>query len=511
MPGYDTNVSNFAAGFLDVGTDLRFLAGYDSTSMDSQSTDQGIWPEAVMHDWTLPLRADGSSPWVGIAASGVYLSHTLVQAANTSGWTVTQPAIGSGRVPGYAWGDSVTTNCAMPGMEFSIATGAARTAYVANSAGMAAVITPKIHIEPSSPYVDVYGGNGFTGKECMGRFIVLKNTAAPDDMRVQGLRMTDANSSISANTTAYVGSPVTCTMNGSSAVAAFDVDCGSGVGLPSVGLLNPAVPTGATTLRIFQLATRICRSSSVVPIAGAAMAIIATSGHSIGQFVACLGTSGSIPTSTPSSPDPYFSATNAQELIKQMCGIGAGNQMPTHVLVFTGKNFASDEQTQLAAGTQTLYRDRHIAVVTALNTFADNLSSPRPKVCFVYSEAHRHGYTATHVATAQAAVQAAAQSTGASMVDLLVRTNVGNVTSWASYVSSYGGITVAATTTGAGAGPVASSKDYLHPSKGGARFVMRMLYEVFCNSLGYTGQSNLLGKPARVAQSSIRRVAGSAG
>lgn len=486
----DINLSWFSRDFLAQGADIRMIVGYDSMSTDQQSTDQGTLAASIATTWTPPLRADLSPALVGVAGSiASSLSNIGLSNASAQGWTQ-----GSVKTPGDTFQTAGgNQNCGAPASDFYVALGTTRTAHTASSATgvIQYFLGAGTHsMRTGNAYMDVYGGNPFSQRQCHSRY-VLKGTANnPTDMLIKGVRQA-SNNAVGTVSAAITGYPSSAAMALSgTTVQAFDADCGAGAGNPGIHITNPLVPTGAVALRMIGLAGRVFRSSSNLPIAGWHIAAWGTGGHAISNFASCLGLTGY------TSPDPYFSATDAQAFAAALVGGGA-TAGPTHWVIYTGKNFSGDEQTELAAGAVTLYRDRHIAVINRCVAIsrALNGATTMPKVCIVFTEAHQNGYSATFWQTALQAVQAAAAQTSQSCLDLFSRTNTLAMTGtpfvgWANPLGKQAAINDA---VGTSAGPVAATNDYLHHSKTSDRIVAEMMWDAMVQSCGFLPRVSVLG------------------
>lgn len=485
----DINLAWFSRDFLTQGADIRMIVGYDSKSTDFQSSDQGSLPAAIAERWTLPLRSDGSPALVGVCGSAASsLVHLATSTLTANGWTQT-----TGRTPGTAFTDATNQNCGAPACENTVATGAARTAW-----GGAGSTTGVVHqwlfggvhsVRTGSPYADVYGGDPFSNRQTHARVIIKGTATTPTDMLLKGVRQLQSSATVSTNNTAYVSTP---TINASgTTVQAFDADCGAGYGLAGYHLTNPAAPSGATPLQLYLLGSRVFRSSSNLPIAGWHIGSWGTGGHNITQFASCLGLTGY------TTPDPYFSATDAQAFAAAMVGGGA-TAGPTHWLIYTGNNYTATEQTELAAGTVTAYLANHIAVINRCVAIsrALNGATTMPKVCLVFTEVQQNSYTATHWRTALQAVQMAAAQTGQSCMDLFSRTNTLALTGspYTSFSNPFSKASTINSQAGSGSGPVVnSSLDNLHHSRGGDRLIATMMWDAMVASCGYVPQLSVYG------------------
>jgi hypothetical protein len=486
----DINLSWFAKDFLVQGADIRMIVAYDSMSTDQQSTDQGSLAASIATTWTLPLRADLSPALVSVAGSiASSLSNIGLSNGSAQGWT-----LGSVKTPGDTFQTSGgNQNCGAPASDFYVAAGTSRTAWTtATTTGVIQIwAAGGTHsVRTGNAYCDVYGGNPFSQRQCHARYIVKGTANNTTDTLLKGIRQASnvAITTVSAANTAYVSSAAMA-LSGTT-VQAFDADCGAGAGNAGMHITNPTSPTGATALRMIGLGGRVFRSSAAAPIAGWHLAAWGTGGHTISQFASCLGLTGY------TTPDPYFSATDAQAFAAAMVGGGA-TAGPTHWMIYTGKNFSATEQTELAAGNTTTYRDNHIAVINRCVAIsrALNGATTMPKVCLVFSEAHQNGYTATFWRTALDAIQQAAANTGQSCCDLFMRTNTLALTgtpfsSWANPLGKQASINDA---VGTSSGPVAATNDYLHHSKTSDRIVAEMIWDAMVQSCGYLPKVSVYG------------------
>ena len=486
----DINLSWFSSDFLRQGADIRMIVGYDSMSTDQQSTDQGSLAASIATTWTLPLRSDSSPALVGVAGSiGSSLSNIGLSNASAQGWT-----LGSVKTPGDTFQTSGgNQNCGAPASDFYVAAGTSRTGWTtATTTGVVQTWAGAgTHsVRTGNAYHDVYGGNPFSQRQTHARYIVKGTASNPTDMLIKGIRQA-SNTAITTVSAANTGYPSSATMTISgTTVQAFDADCGAGAGNAGIHITNPGTPTGATALRLIGLGGRVFRSSANAPIAGWHLAAWGTGGHTISQFGSCLGLTGY------TSPDPYFSATDAQAFAAAMVGGGA-TAGPTHWMIYTGKNFTGTEQTELAAGNVATYLANHVAIINRCVAIsrALNGATTMPKVCIVFSEAHQNGYSATFWQTALQAVQMAAAQTSQSCLDLFTRTNTLPLTgtpfsSWANPLGKQASINDAA---GTSAGPIAATNDYLHHSKTSDRIVAEMIWDAMVESCGFMPRVSVYG------------------
>ena len=470
----DMNLGSFAQALTVAEADVRLLVAYDSRVTGFQTAAQGAMARGIALAWPMPLRNDETPALVGLFGGTSSLSDTMYIYQGTHGWTTTNRLPG-GAAPYGNWSDGGNNYAGIPTTEFNIAGGSSRTAYVDGSSanGNLWSMLPKLHFEENgNPAIDIFGGNPFSGLQCHARHIALgSGSAGPTDMVLAPIRHVEFWPSVNTlSRTAYPAGSLTCNFTGSSVVT-HDVDCGAGVGMPGFVLRNPvSVGAGVTAMRIFSLGGRLFRSSGGAPIAGFHVGAYGTGGHTIGQACSCLGISGQ----TGLSPDPYVSEANATALIKAGWGRGSGNDAPTHVICYTGANYASDEQTELGAGTKTKYRDRHILWAQKMNDIcaAANGGTP-PKICFVFNPAHRNTYSGTMFSTALAAVSdAAASNANWSLMDLFTPSNSKSLaggTPWASpFLPPLQKGNVYRTINSASTGPQADgSADYVHFGRGG--------------------------------------------
>lgn len=492
----DVNLGSFAESFAVSQADIRLFIGYDSRTTGAQTATQGSIERAIAAIWPMPLRSDETPALVGFFGGTNALNSNSYIYNGTHGWTFTT------RNPGATWSDGSNNLNGYPTTEFTIAGDSSRTAYVdgASANGNVWSMLPQFHLEAAGgPGVDFFGGNPFSSLQCHARHIALgSGSAGPADMQLRGIRHVDFWPAVNTlGRTAYPTAPVTMNFSGTTVIS-HDVDCGAGIGLPGFVLCNPtSVGAGVTARRIFHQGGRIFRSSGAAPIAGFHLGAWATGGHTIGAACASIGLAGH----SGLSPDPYISEANVIELLKAGWGRGTGNNAPTHILCFTGANYAGDEQAQLGAGIKTLLRDRHIAYGQKMSDLCSALNGGvRPKICFVFNQPHRNGFSGLHFSTALAAVQdAAAAVSGASVCDLFTPTNsksLAGSTPWASpFKTAFSRGNTYETTNSASSGPILNgSADYVHHSRGGdVRVALGMWCRMF-RSIGkdpgiYIGQA----------------------
>ena len=505
----DYNMERFASGFFTQDADLRTLVAYDSRATESQTQQQGSLARAMAQVWALPLRSDGTPPLCGLFGGTGLNSSLLYKYAGTHGWTA------AGVVPGGTYQNSGgNTNCGFATTDLYVAVGSGRTAYSDGTSanGNVGSWLPGIHTETGTyPGVDVWGGNPFMGRECSARYVYLgAGSAGPTDMALRAIRSVDFWTSINTLTrTAYVGADVPITLDGSG-VGYQDVSCGSGPGLPGVVLRNPSgSTTGSGPLRIFHQGVRIFRSSGGVPIQGWHLGAYGTGGHTIGQALACIGQSGY----SGLSPDPYFTSANASALYQAGWGRTSGANGPNKVICYTGANFASDEQTELAAGTTTTYRDRHIAWIDAITSLCSALNGgAEPDICIVFTEAIRNTFSGRMYTTALKAVIEAAAARRQSVCDLFTRTNTKDTslsTPWADpFEPPFQKGNVYQNTNTASGGPVKLSGgniDFVHHSRVGDQIIAMMIWQSMAASLGISDSFNVAYPAATIGDNPRNR------
>lgn len=494
------NVARFFNGFTTPGQDLRILVGYDSMCSESQTLNQGSMMRSIIETWDFPNLVDGSPPWVSVGVQGPPTFGRTINAFDLSshGWTKTNNKApgGAAAVTGEGLGGAAsggeTGVSPNPYSDWTIATGAARTAYVAdgNSAGVAMQMTI-FNPPPSGGTGRTLTFNGFcdpfSGRECVARLLWTKNTAGPTDMRVQGTRQLYSTTTLSANNTAFVGSKATIDMSGTG-YTSVDVDCGSGHGEPGLILINPAAPTGASTMRMYVTGVRVFRSLSSVQLPGVSIATLAQGANSDIHQASLLGvadmTTGQSNVNSR-TPNPYVAAADARAYISSLLGgASASVSYANRVIIYTGHNLSDAESSELATGQSATMRAAILGIMTQHAANATALGSEAPRFLVLSCEKFYSGYSTTIRDNKRATLRAAAVEYGAnaSFIDLYDYTNDGAADDqpmW--YSRSYSGRAVA----GSGSGPVVDpSPDYVHNSYHGANYIARMVWEIGMESLG---------------------------
>ena len=364
------NVAGFFRDLLVQNAGLSIAVCYDSMSSESVVASQSSATSAIMRKWELPRRSDGSPAWCGIGTNGTRFivdASRLFMSINsgaTGGWSTS-----AGRNPGGTGSGTTvggpTTVTGSTGGDSAVAlqsytdwsvTGSSRTAWngTVTGTGAASVIIAGTnnHASTSIPGPQGwYGGDPFNSRQTIIREIWFGATGGATDMRVQAIRQVHDQNSISTANTTFVGSVSSAINHGAAGVTYTDADCGAGPGSPGRMLVNPAVPSG-TTIRMYSIGFRCFRSSGGVPIVGAHIAAMATPATYAQQHASCLGKSGmvaSLPNAVEQGPDPYFSAANAREYVKRLCGF-SGNDYATHIIIYDGHNRTATENSELALG-----------------------------------------------------------------------------------------------------------------------------------------------------------------
>jgi hypothetical protein len=489
--GRDLNLAAWIRGLNDETAYNSILIGYDSTITDNQSSDQGVYTSGVITAFPY-LRSDGTPLIAGLGGAAQSLTQTFTSGAAAQGYTLTS------RAAGATW---TTAGGASPqaASEFVIGTGVARTASTvtdqASIAGFAALVEcqPTINNQRGGTrnYVEVLGGDPFRLRETSVRMILRTFANTPDDMRIVGLRQLQGNGTLSTANTELDTITTLSALSGAG-IKSASVTCGNGYGNPRAGLLNPTSTTTGTAYAFGYLGSRVYRTDSGNASPGVHIASIATGGHTIGQWNSALGISG-----TGTTPNPYMSAADAQEYVRLMCGLGTNRDFPTHVIIWDGHNPTTgastpgnDEATEFAAGVQTLGIANRLASIDRLNAMADALSSPRPKVLFVLTPAHRNGYSGLMRNTWYTAVVNAAAQRGASVLDLHARTCPASIDQNAALPYStlepwFAKATSVNAQAGTTTGPVTvASPDWLHPGPTGARDIGQMFWQSLIAATG---------------------------
>ncbi len=496
--GRDLNLRAWLQGLDDENAFHSILIGYDSTCTDQQSADQGIFPAGILAGFPY-LRSDGTPLISGFAGMAQGISQFFNSGPTGLGYTVTS------RHPGEAWstaggaspqgGETTVLGCA----EFTIASGVARTACAlvnqanVNTLAGLVVCQPAFNNQRGGTrnYTEVFGGDPFRGKDTSVSLILRTFESTPNDMRIAGVRQLSGNTIFSTANTRLANLTTLSSLSGAG-IKAVTVDCSNNPGNPLGVLVNPVSTTTGTAYAFGYLGGRVFRTEDTLHAPGVHIATIATGGHSIAQWNSCLGLSG-----MGTSPDPLMSAADAQEYVRLMCGLGPNRDFPSHVVIWDGHNPTTnastpgnDEATEFAAGTQTLGIANRLATIDRLNAMADALSSPRPKVLFVLTPAHRNGYSGLMRNTWYNAVVAAAAARGASVLDLHARTCPASIdqngaTPYNTLTPWYGKFASVHHVAGTSTGPVAIvSQDWLHPNPTGAREVGRLFWDSLIAATG---------------------------
>lgn len=512
------NVAQFFKNFNVQDASIRILVGYDSMCSEAQTLNQGSMMRSILETWDFPNLSDGTPPWVSIGVQGPSTFARTVHSYDLSshGWTKT-----NNKAPGGAAADSgqgiggpasggengVSPN---PYSDWTIATGAARTAYVAdgNSAGVAfqvGVWNPP----PSGGTGRTFGFNSFpdafAGRQCHARMLYTKNTAGPTDMRIQGMRQLWSTSTMSTNNTGYVGSKDTVDMSGST-YAAVDVDCGTGEGSPGFVLINPNSPTGASTLRMYITGCRVFRSTGGLPLtSGVQIATLAQGANSDVHQASLLGvadmTTGQSNVNAR-TPNPYVSAANARTYISNLVGGSTGpTSYPNRIIIYTGHNLSNAEVTELASGQSATMLAAIGGIMAQHTANATALGSEAPRFLILSCEKFYSGYSTTIRDNKRNTLRAAAVAFGAtaSFMDLYDYTNDGTADDTAMwYCRHNAGRAIA----GSGSGPVIdSSPDRVHNSYAGANYIARLVWELGMESLGLS-VGLLRGNRSQIPQAS---------
>lgn len=489
------NVRRFFENFDQSGANIRILVGYDSMCAESQTLNQGSMMRSILETWDFPNLADGTPPWVSIGVHGnpTFGRTILGNDQSSHGWTKT-----NNKAPGGAAADSgqgiggpasggetgVSPN---PYADFTIATGAGRTAYSADgsSAGVA-MFMHQWNPPPSGGTGRTLTLNGycdpFSGRQCHARLLFTKNTAGPTDMRLQGIRQLWSTSTISAANTGYVGSKTTIDMSGSG-YAAEDVDCGAGEGCPGLVLVNPNSPTGASTLRMYVTGVRIFRSSGgIPPTEGVSIATMAQGANSDIHQASLLGVADMTTGQTnvnARTPNPYCAAADTRTYISSLVGGGTTpTSYPNRIIIYTGHNLSDAETSELASGQSATQLAALLGIMNQHTANAAALGSEAPRFLILCTEKFYSGYSTTIRENKRNTCRAAALSfgTNASFIDLYDYTNDGTAddqTMW--YSRHYAGRSIAGTSSG----PVIdSSPDRVHNSYAGANYIARLVWEI---------------------------------
>ena len=495
------NVAQFFENFNVQDANIRILVGYDSMCAESQTLNQGSMMRSILDTWDFPNLSDGTAPWVSIGTQGPSTFGRTVFSIDMSshGWTKT-----NSKAPGGAAADSGQgiggpasggENGASPNpySDWTIATGAARTAYSADgSSNGVAFHVCTWNPPPSGGTGRTFTWNGypdaFSGRQCTARMLFTKNAAGPTDMRIQGIRHLWSSSTISAANTGYVGSKTTVDMSGSG-YAAVDADCGAGEGCPGFLLINPNSPTGASTLRMYVTGCRVFRSSGGNPLTtGVSIATVAQGANSDIHQASLLGVSNMTTGQSnvnARTPNPYVAAADARSYISSLVGGStAATSYPNRVIIYTGHNLSDAETSELASGQSATMLAALTGIMQQHTDNATALGAEAPRFLVLSCEKFYSGYSTTIRENKRATQRQAAVNFGskASYIDLYDYTNDGTAddqTMW--YSRHFAGRAMA----GVSAGPVIDTGlDRVHNSYAGANYIARLVWEIGMESMG---------------------------